>query len=156
MKKVVVIRVGSHVNHSWEKKWSSPDMPFYINNQTVLDLFVEQHPIIVVFVSTGDIPLYTAAVQTVRPRDNLLDSDYPLGSVQGLYKTFITFERKYPISNDAKAILQTMLNSIKYVPGQQVVINDNQSLSAVILHSLNSVNLGNPILNTTYINPAYF
>jgi len=152
--KVVVVRVGT-TDHIWDTKWSSLEMPLLQNNQTVLHLFVEQHSILVVFVNTGDIPIYIARVENVRGRDLLADSDYPLGTDRGLYQTFMTFSRKFPISITGVILLQTMLNSIKYVPGQQVLIDDNNSLAAIILDSINHTNV-NVNGNTTFINPAYY
>ena len=152
--KVVVVRVGTP-DHVWNTKWSSLEMPLLPNNQTVLHLFVEQHPILVVFVNTGDIPIYIARVENVRGRDFLLDADYPLGTDRGLYQTFMTFSRKFPISIAGVILLQTMLNSIKYIAGQQVLIDDNNSLAAIILDNINHTNV-NVNVNTTFINPAYY
>lgn len=152
--KVVVVRVGSP-DHIWDTKWSSLEMPLLQNNQTVLHLFVEQHPILVVFVNTGDIPIYIARVENVRGRDLLADADYPLGTDRGLYQTFITFSHKYPINIAGIIILQTMLNSIKYIAGQQVLIDDNLALAAILLDSINHANT-NTNVNTTFINPAYY
>jgi hypothetical protein len=154
--KVVVVRVGTP-DHVWDTKWSSLEMPLLQNNQTVLHLFVEQHPILVVFVNTGDIPIYIARVENVRGRDLLADADYPLGTDRGLYQTFITFSHKYPINIAGIIILQTMLNSIKYIAGQQVLIDDNLALAAILLDSINHANTNtNTNVNTTFINPAYY
>ena len=151
MTKVVVVRVGTP-NYNWDTKWSSPEMRHSINNQTVRDLYVQQFSIIVIFVGTGDIPLSMATVQSVRARDNLLDFHYPNGNELGLFQSFITFQHKFVIPNPSINILQPILDSIKYVPGQQVVVNDNLTLAAIVLYSIISVNFS---MNTTYINPAY-
>lgn len=151
MTQVVVIRVGRPA-HIWYTKWSSPEIPHFVNNQTVRDLFVEQHRVIVVFVVTGDIPVFIASVDNVRPRDPLLDSDYPLGNQQGIYHTFLTFRNKYAITNAGMSLLAPIMDYIRYIPGQQIHINNNTSLNAIALFAIHNVRLDN-IRNTTYINP---
>ena len=154
--KVVVVRVGTP-DHVWDTKWSSLEMPLLQNNQTVLHLFVEQHPILLVFVNTGDIPIYIARVENVRGRDLLVDADYPLGTDRGLYQTFITFSHKFTINIAGLILLQTMMNSIKYIPGQQVLIDDTNNLAAVVLDSINNGHSNGYVNgNTTFINPAYY
>lgn len=150
MTQVVVIRVG-RPTHVWDTKWSSPEIAQFVNNQTVRDLFVEQYRVIAVFVTTGDIPIFIASIDNVRPRDPLIDSDYPLGNQQGIYHTFLTFRNKYAITATGISLLAPMMDTIRYTPGQQIQINNNTALSAIALFAIHNTRLDN-IRNTTYIN----
>ena len=150
MAQVVVVRVGNPI-HNWDTKWSSPEIHNLVNNQTIRNLYVEQYPLIVIFVGTGDIPLCMASVETVRPRSAIHDADYPVGNVQGLYQTFFTFRRQYPITVPGRQLLQPILDHIRFIPGQQVQINHLSALNAIALHTINTVNFSQ---NNTYINPG--
>jgi hypothetical protein len=151
MTQVIIVRVGSPV-HNWDTKFSSPSMPTHINNQTIRNLFVEQYPLIVIFVGTGDIPISMASVDNVRPRHPIEDANYPIGNIQGLYETFFTFRQKYPITASGKKLIQPILDYIRFIPGQQIHINHMSALSAVLLHTINTVNLN---INNTYINSRH-
>lgn len=151
MAQVVVVRVGTP-NHNWDTKWSSPEMPTLANNQTIRNLYVEQYPLIVIFVGTGDIPLCMASVETVRPRNAIEDAGYPVGNLQGLYQTFFTFRRKYPLTVPGRQLIQPILDYIRFIPGQQVQINHLSALNAIALHTINTVNFNQ---NTTYLNPNH-
>jgi hypothetical protein len=148
MAQVVVVRVGNP-SHNWDTKWSSPEMPALRNNQTIRNLYVEQYPLIVIFVGTGDIPLCMASVETVRPRSAIHDADYPVGNVQGLYQTFFTFRRKYPVTVAGRQLIQPILDHIRFTPGQQLHITHLSALNAIALHTINTADLN---INTTYIN----
>ena len=150
MAKVIVVRVGTPA-YNWDKKWSSPEVPTAANNQTVRNLFVEQYPLIVIFVGTGDIPLFMASVENVRPRNPIDDAAYPVGNLQGLYQTFFTFRHKYPIIPAGKELIQPILDYIRFIPGQQIYINDICALNALAIHKINTENHN---FNNTYINPA--
>jgi hypothetical protein len=139
MAQVVVVRVGNPI-HNWDTKWSSPEIHNLANNQTIRNLYVEQYPLIVIFVGTGDIPLCMASVETVRPRSIIHDADYPVGNVQGLYQTFFTFRRKYPLTVAGRQLIQPILDHIRFIPGQQVHIAHLSALNAIALHTINTVN----------------
>jgi hypothetical protein len=139
MAQVVVVRVGNPI-HNWDTKWSSPEIHNLANNQTIRNLYVEQYPLIVIFVGTGDIPLCMASVDTVRHRSAIHDADYPVGNVQGLYQTFFTFRRKYPLTAAGRQLIQPILDYIRFTPGQQVHIADLSALNAIALHTINTVN----------------
>ena len=126
-------------------------MPALANNQTIRNLYVEQYPLIVIFVGTGDIPICMASVETVRHRNAIEDAEYPIGNIQGLYQTFFTFRRKYPITAPGRQLIQPILDYIRFIPGQQVQINHLSALNAIALHTINTVNLN---INNTYINSA--
>ena len=139
MAQVVVVRVGNPI-HNWDTKWSSPEIHNLANNQTIRNLYVEQYPLIVIFVGTGDIPLCMASVETVRPRNAIEDAAYPVGNVQGLYQTFFTFRRKYPLTVAGRQLIQPILDHIRFIPGQQVHIAHLSALNAIALHTINTVN----------------
>jgi hypothetical protein len=139
MAQVVVVRVGNPI-HNWDTKWSSPEIHNLANNQTIRNLYVEQYPLIVIFVGTGDIPLCMASVETVRPRSVIHDADYPVGNLQGLYQTFFTFRRKYPLTVAGRQLIQPILDYIRFTPGQQLHIADLSALNAIALHTINTVN----------------
>jgi hypothetical protein len=139
MAQVVVVRVGNPI-HNWDTKWSSPEIHNLANNQTIRNLYVEQYPLIVIFVGTGDIPLCMTSVETVRPRSAIHDADYPVGNVQGLYQTFFTFRRKYPLTAAGRQLIQPILDHIRFTPGQQVHIAHLSALNAIALHTINTVN----------------
>lgn len=140
MAQVVVVRVGNPI-HNWDTKWSSPEIHNLANNQTIRNLYVEQYPLIVIFVGTGDIPLCMTSVETVRPRSAIHDADYPVGNVQGLYQTFFTFRRKYPLTHAGRQLIQPILDHIRFTPGQQIHIAHLSALNAIALHTINTVNL---------------
>ena len=140
MAQVVVVRVGNPI-HNWDTKWSSPEIHNLANNQTIRNLYVEQYPLIVIVVGTGDIPLCMASVEAVRPRSAIHDADYPVGNVQGLYQTFFTFRRKYPLTVAGRQLIQPILDHIRFTPGQQVHIAHLSALNAIALHTINTVNL---------------
>lgn len=121
MDKLVVVRVGRPTGHlvSWvnQGKWCTPENRNIIDNQIIRDYFVEEYNVYMVFLETGDIPVYTAQVSNVRPR-NHLDTQYPIANEHGLFQTFIEFDNIFPITNEIYSLYAPLLNSIRFIRGQ--------------------------------------
>jgi hypothetical protein len=153
----VVVRTG-FTPHNWfqQGKWSTPEQPFVLNNQTVRNLALVGSPVIVLFVGLEDLPLYIVKVQVVRPR-NLSDSNYPYANELGPYLSFMTFDNSpiYFLTPEIRPIFRPALDSIRYVPGQELIIQND--LSSVPIHYYNALasNRRYASLNTTYIVPSY-
>jgi hypothetical protein len=162
MDKLVVMRIGRS-DYSWvnQKKWSTPENLSIIDNQIVRDYFVEDYNVYLVFLETGDIPVYTALVNNVRAR-NHLDAQYPIGNNHGLFQTFIEFDNIFPITNDISSLYNPLIESIRYIRGHQVPIDGILSESAIAMYkgldTINQLYLNNmPYIHTnrTVINPEY-
>jgi hypothetical protein len=153
----VVVRTG-FTPHNWfqQGKWSTPEQPFVLNNQTVRNLVLLGIPTIVLFVGVQDLPLYLVKVQTVRPRD-LSDFNYPYSNNLGPYLSFMTFNNNiiYAIPPEIYPMFRPALASIHNLPGQELIIPND--LSSVLILYYNSLALFKtyPSLNTTYIVPTY-
>jgi hypothetical protein len=153
----VVVRTG-FTPHNWfqQGKWSTPEQPFVLNNQTVRNLALLGSSVLVLFVGLEDLPLYLVKVQTVRPR-NLSDSNYPYANDLGPYLTFMTFDNSpiYTVTPEIRPIFRPALDSIRYLPGQELIIHPD--LSSVPIHYYNALSTSRVYLplNTTYIVPSY-
>jgi len=163
MDKVIVVRIGSPAEHldSWvnQGKWSTPENPNMIDNQIVRDLFVQGYNVYIVFLESGDIPVYTALVTNVRGR-NHLDVQYPLGNDHGLFETFIEFNSIFPIPNGVRPLYRPLLDYVRYTRGQQLPINELLSEVPIAvyrsLQTVNNIYINNDIWsNRTVINPEY-
>ena len=153
---VVVVRTG-FTPHNWfqQGKWSTPEQPFVLNNQTVRNLVLVGIPVIVLFVGLNDLPLYLVKVQTVRPR-NITDLNYPYANELGPYLTFMTFDNNiiYTLTPEISPMFRPALDSIRYLAGQELLIP--QDLSNVIVNYYNALQIRRYVpLNTTYIMPSY-
>jgi hypothetical protein len=153
----VVVRTG-FTPHNWfqQGKWSTPEQPFVLNNQTVRNLALVGSPVIVLFVGLEDLPLYLVKVQTVRPR-NLTDSNYPYANELGPYLSFMTFDNSpvYTVTPEIRSIFRHALDSIRYVPGQELLIP--HELCSIPINYYNALATSRAYipLNTTYIVPSY-
>lgn len=154
----VVVRTG-FTPHNWfqQGKWSTPEQPFVLNNQTVRKLVLLGIPTIVLFVGIEDLPLYIVKVQTVRARNHIMDSNYPYSNNLGPYLSFMTFDnnRIYRITPEIYPMFRPALDSIQNFPGQELIIS--QDLSSIPIFYYNSLALFNTYspVNTTYILPTY-
>lgn len=159
----MVVRMGdTRYDVVSNKKWSTPEVAYFLNNQTIRNLFMEYNTIIVLFVSTGDIPVCMGRIENVRQRLDTLDSDYPDASFSGPYETFLTFVEgsMLNLTETAQTIFTNVIASIKFTQGHQILIDSR--LSRVIMLFYNSriiANLeatntayGYPTLNTTFYN----
>jgi hypothetical protein len=153
----VVVRTG-FTPHNWfqQGKWSTPEQPFVLNNQTVRNLALVGSSVIVLFVGLDDLPLYLVKVQTVRPR-NLSDSNYPYANDLGPYLSFMTFDNSpiYLVTPEIRPIFRPALDSIRYLPGQELIIHPD--LSSIPINYYNALARSKTYipLNTTYIVPSY-
>ena len=153
----VVVRTG-FTPHNWfqQGKWSTPEQPFVLNNQTVRNLVLAGTPVIVLFVGIQDLPLYIVKVQGVRPRD-LTDSNYPYANDLGPYLTFMTFDNSpvYAVTPEIRPIFRSVLDSIMYMPGQELIIHPD--LCSIPIHYYNALSTNRVYipLNTTYIVGSY-
>jgi hypothetical protein len=154
----VVVRTG-FTPHNWfqQGKWSTPEQPFVLNNQTVRNLVSVGIPVIVLFVGLEDLPLYLVKVQSVRPRNQIVDSNYPYANELGPYLSFMTFDNSpiYFLTPEIRPIFRPALDSIRYVPGQELIIPHD--LCSIPIHYYNALatNRAYLPLNTTYIVPSY-
>jgi len=153
---LVVVRTG-FTPHNWfqQGKWSTPEQPFVLNNQTVRNLVLVGCPTIVLFVGLQDLPLGLVKIQTVRPR-NLTDSNYPYANELGPYLSFMTFDNSpiYVITPEIQPIFRHVLNSIQNISGQELIIA--QDLARVPINYYNALaRFRHYPLNTTYIVPSY-
>jgi hypothetical protein len=153
----VVVRTG-FTPHNWfqQGKWSTPEQPFVLNNQTVRSLVLLGSPVIVLFVGIEDMPLYIVKVQTVRPR-NLSDSNYPYANDLGPYLSFMTFDNSpvYVVTPEIHPIFRPALDSIRYTPGQELLIP--YELCSIPINYYNALATSRAYLslNTTYIVSSY-
>jgi hypothetical protein len=163
MDKLVVVRIGRPTGYlvSWvnQGKWSTPENPNIIDNQIVRDYFVEGYNVYVVFLETGDIPVYTAQVSNVRARNNS-DHLYPAANEHGPFQTFIEFTNIFRITNEISLLYAPLLNSIRFTRGHQIPIDGFLSELPIVLYkgleSVNNVYINNNIwANRTVINPEY-
>jgi len=154
---LVVVRT-EFTPHNWfqQGKWSTPEQPFVLNNQTVRNLVLVGCPTIVLFVGLQDLPLCLVKIQSVRPRD-FTDFNYPYSNNLGPYLSFMTFDNLpiYAITSEIRPIFRHILNSIQNIPGQELIIA--QHLARVPINYYNALTRFRhyPSLNTTYIVPSY-
>jgi hypothetical protein len=162
MDKLVVVRIGnaSGLLQSWynQKKWSTAENQNIIRNQIIRDLYVEGYNVYILFLESGDIPVYTARVTNVRPR-NITDIAYPIANEHGPFQTFIEFDKAFKISADTAVVYRPLLDSIRYKRGQQLHLNGLLSeLPIAICKTLETIDdlyvFGNGH-NRTVINPKY-
>ena len=158
MEQLIVVRTG-FTPHNWfqQGKWSTPEQPFVLNNQTVRSLALVGIPMIILFVGLEDLPLYIVKVQNVRPRDHIIDFNYPYGNQLGPYLTFITFDNNplFALTREIHPIFRPALDSIRYVPGQELLIaNEHSSIPIHYYNSLELFKVYSP-LNSTYNVPRY-
>ena len=162
MDKLVVIRIGnpSGMLATWynQKKWSVAENPNLIRNQIIRDLYVEGYNVYLLFLESGDIPVYTARVTNVRPR-NITDIAHPIANEYGPFQTFIEFDKAFKIGADTSVVYRPLLDSIRYKRGQQLHLNGLLSeLPIAICKTLETIDdlyvFGNGH-NRTVINPQY-
>lgn len=153
----VVVRTG-FTPHNWfqQGKWSTPEQPFVINNQTVRNLVLVGVPVIVLFVGLNDLPLYLVKVQTVRPR-NITDLNYPYANDLGPFLSFITFDSNiiYAVSPEMRDMFRPALDCIRYVAGQELIIQNDLSITPINYYNALAISRAYLPLNTTYIVPPY-
>ena len=153
----VVVRTG-FTPHNWfqQGKWSTPEQPFVLNNQTVRNLVLVGCPAIILFVGLEDLPLYLVKVQAVRPR-NLSDSNYPYANHLGPYLTFMTFDNHplFALTPEIHPIFRAALDYIRYLPGEELLIP--RDLCSIPIHYYNALAINRTYLplNTTYIVSSY-
>jgi hypothetical protein len=164
MDKLVVVRIGRPTGHlvSWvnQGKWSTPENRNIIDNQIIRDFFVEGYNVFIVFLESGDIPVYTARVSNVRQRNNS-DSLYPAANEHGPFQTFIEFTNIFRITNEISSLYDPLLNSIQFTRGHQIPIDGFLTELPIVLYkgleSVNDVYINNNYINAnrTVINPHY-
>ena len=152
----VVVRTG-FTPHNWfqQGKWSTPEQPFVLNNQTVRSLVSAGCPTIVLFVDLQDLPLCLVKIQTVRPRD-FTDLNYPYSNNLGPHLSFMTFDNSpiYILTAEIQYIFRNVLEYIQNIPGQELIIA--QDLARIPINYYNALaRFRYYPLNTTYIVPSY-
>jgi len=153
---LVVVRT-EFTPHNWfqQGKWSTPEQPFVLNNQTVRSLVLAGYPTIVLFVGLQDLPLCLVKIHTVRPRD-FTDLNYPYANNLGPYLSFMTFDNSpiYVVTPEIQSIFRNVLDSIQNIPGQELIIAHD--LARIPINYYNALaRFRHYPLNTTYIVPSY-
>lgn len=158
--RLVVVRTGyTPINWYRQGKWSTPEQPLVLNNQTVRKLALEQGiPIIVLFVGAGDGPLFLVKVREIRGRDVELDAAFPYANEYGPFLTFMTFDNDpvYTITPELHSMFTPIINSIQFTNGQEILINQELSRMSILYYnalSQNKYRMPYFPLNTTYILP---
>jgi hypothetical protein len=157
--RLVVVRTGyTPINWYRQGKWSTPEQPLALNNQTVRKLSLEGVPLIVLFVGAGDGPLFLVKVHEIRGRDVELDAAYPYANEYGPFLTFMTFDNDpvYAITPELQSMFTPILNSIRYTYGQELIISEELSRMPILYYnalSQNKYRMPYFPLNATYILP---
>ena len=156
--RLVVVRTG-FTDMSWYRqgKWSTPEQPLVLNNQTVRNLVLQGVPVIVLFVGLQDVPLFIVRVREIRGRDVELDAAFPYANAYGPFLTFMTFDThpSFVITPQLNMMFSPIVDFIRYIPGQEVSVTNNLAQAPIrYYNSLASIINRTPIpLNTTYILP---
>jgi len=160
MSRLVLIRVGDP-NGIWSVSkmaglWASPEC----HEQVVRNMFVEGYTVYGLFVGTGDKLLMTAKITNVREHFNIDDSLLPEQNEIAPLKTVIVFDPsevvdlRHTLTNGYQAVL----DYVKYKPGSQILIPNQQSESILrLIMTLISLSRVNTVYrgNTTVFNPEY-
>jgi len=160
MSRLVLIRVGDP-NGIWSVSkmaglWASPEC----HEQVVRNMFVEGYTVYGLFVGTGDKLLMAAKITNIRERFNNDDTLIPEQNEIGFLKTVIVFDPSEVV--DLRHTLtngyQGVLDYVKYKPGSQILIPNQQSESILrLIMTLISLSRVNTVYrgNTTVFNPEY-
>lgn len=157
--RLVVVRTG-YTPFNWYRqgKWSTPEQPLVQNNQIVRNLILQGIPVIVLFLGLGDTPLFLVKIHHVRTRDAILDAAYPYSNEYGPFLTFMTFNNNpiFAVVPELNFMFLPIINSIRFVPGQELLISEDQAHAPIVYYTsliqiLPYIQLPYMQLNTTYI-----